>query len=215
MCIRDSIIIAGKPHFSVRLCNTGRRGLSPLSTASQNSSRSLGDINTLSIIYIVIARIPVKSYTVMSQITVEEFRNFFKYYKGEEHQMRAVDELYRNLDLASKDNAAKWIQLYRNSPEEAEKSSEKFQWPISKEEMATIMGCTAASLPDDLMDDYARCVETFGMDKLAQVYFLGQCGHESAGLRYPVEIHDGSNYCLLYTSPSPRDRTRSRMPSSA
>ena len=25
----------------------------------------------------------------------------------------------------------------------------------------------------------------------------------------------GDNYCLLYTSPSPRDRTRSRMPSSA
>ena len=25
----------------------------------------------------------------------------------------------------------------------------------------------------------------------------------------------GSNTCLLYTSPSPRDRTRSRMPSSA
>ena len=28
--------------------------------------------------------------------------------------------------------------------------------------------------------------------------------------------HDGEEYvCLLYTSPSPRDRTRSRMPSSA
>ena len=26
---------------------------------------------------------------------------------------------------------------------------------------------------------------------------------------------DTNNYCLLYTSPSPRDRTRSRMPSSA
>ena len=26
---------------------------------------------------------------------------------------------------------------------------------------------------------------------------------------------DARNYCLLYTSPSPRDRTRSRMPSSA
>ena len=26
---------------------------------------------------------------------------------------------------------------------------------------------------------------------------------------------DGDNFCLLYTSPSPRDRTRSRMPSSA
>ena len=28
-------------------------------------------------------------------------------------------------------------------------------------------------------------------------------------------VRDGLNYCLLYTSPSPRDRTRSRMPSSA
>ena len=27
--------------------------------------------------------------------------------------------------------------------------------------------------------------------------------------------NDGYYYCLLYTSPSPRDRTRSRMPSSA
>ena len=31
-----------------------------------------------------------------------------------------------------------------------------------------------------------------------------------------IDINDGNlNVCLLYTSPSPRDRTRSRMPSSA
>ena len=30
-----------------------------------------------------------------------------------------------------------------------------------------------------------------------------------------VRIVDGTHSCLLYTSPSPRDRTRSRMPSSA
>ena len=130
----------------------------------------------------------------MSQITVEEFRNFFKYYKNEEHQIRAVDELYRTLDLTSKDNEAEWIQIYRNGPKEPKKSLEKNSWPITKEQMGSIMGCSVASLPDELMDDYARCVETFGMDKIAQVYFLGQCGHESAGLRYPVEIHDGSNY---------------------
>ena len=28
-------------------------------------------------------------------------------------------------------------------------------------------------------------------------------------------LPEGGNVCLLYTSPSPRDRTRSRMPSSA
>ena len=33
-------------------------------------------------------------------------------------------------------------------------------------------------------------------------------------LRGAVTVHE-TNICLLYTSPSPRDRTRSRMPSSA
>ena len=39
-------------------------------------------------------------------------------------------------------------------------------------------------------------------------------GSTSSGLRYIV-IYDDQSTCLLYTSPSPRDRTRSRMPSSA
>ena len=37
-------------------------------------------------------------------------------------------------------------------------------------------------------------------------------------IRYIISIKSGPNWgndCLLYTSPSPRDRTRSRMPSSA
>ena len=39
-----------------------------------------------------------------------------------------------------------------------------------------------------------------------------------AGLLYLPRLfvyHHQSKVCLLYTSPSPRDRTRSRMPSSA
>ena len=53
----------------------------------------------------------------MAQITLEEFRNFFKYYKGEDHQQRGVDELYRNLDLNSKEDDSKWIHLYRTAPQ--------------------------------------------------------------------------------------------------
>ena len=34
-------------------------------------------------------------------------------------------------------------------------------------------------------------------------------------LGYNVKNYDGSWTCLLYTSPSPRDRQKSRMPSSA
>src|SRR5665811_1326203 len=40
-------------------------------------------------------------------------------------------------------------------------------------------------------------------------------GYEDKFWDFPVSIHSiWSNSCLLYTSPSPRDRTRSRMPSS-
>ena len=39
----------------------------------------------------------------------------------------------------------------------------------------------------------------------------GQCVQIATGASIP----NGANTCLLYTSPSPRDRTRSRMPSSA
>jgi len=41
---------------------------------------------------------------------------------------------------------------------------------------------------------------------------LPRCYHEQ--VPFQQNIH-GSGNCLLYTSPSPRDRTRSRMPSSA
>ena len=42
-------------------------------------------------------------------------------------------------------------------------------------------------------------------------------GEEAARRRLPVilEALERAERCLLYTSPSPRDRTRSRMPSSA
>ena len=56
------------------------------------------------------------------------------------------------------------------------------------------MQCPSDRLTADVMNDFARCVDNCGMDTLEMVYFLGQVGHESAGLRYPVEIHDGSNY---------------------
>ena len=134
----------------------------------------------------------------MAQITVEEFRNFFKYYKGEEHQIRAIDELYKELDCDFADhldNNSNWIKTYRKQDDVVpEGPTSDIEWPLTKQQMAKIMGCSVGSLSDSLMEDYARCIKTFGMNKLSQIYFLGQCGHESAGLRYPVEIHDGSNY---------------------
>jgi len=129
----------------------------------------------------------------MPKITVEEFKNFFKYYDGLEHQQRAIEELYQDIDADLLTNESDWIKTYRKT-ENKEQPQAVDKWAITKQQMAVIMKCSIYELSDGLMDDYTRCVNTFKMDRLAQVYFLGQCGHESAGLRYSVEIHDGSNY---------------------
>ena len=133
----------------------------------------------------------------MAKLTLESFKNFFKYYNGEEHQIRAVEQLYADLEsnvcAVYLDEEAEWILKYRNKVEKPEPSPEK-QWPITKAQMARIMGRQESWLSDALMDDFARCVDLYDMDLTAIAYFLGQCAHESAGLKYPVEIHDGSNY---------------------
>ena len=44
---------------------------------------------------------------------------------------------------------------------------------------------------------------------------IGASDPEPKGLQAAIIKERGDDACLLYTSPSPRDRTRSRMPSSA
>ena len=55
-----------------------------------------------------------------------------------------------------------------------------------------------------------ECETGYNTEKGVECY---EATKEDAILYQPVST--GLNYCLLYTSPSPRDRTRSRMPSSA
>ena len=87
-------------------------------------------------------------------------------------------------------DSSDWVVKYREKPP----APPAPEWPISKEQMGRIMGCSPSSLPDSLMNDFALCVKNLAMTKVEMAYFLGQCGHESCGLRYPLEIHDGSNY---------------------
>ena len=57
----------------------------------------------------------------MAKITNEDFRNVFKYYKGEEHQMRAVDTFYKELECDCCDHLdhnSEWIKIFRKQTEE-------------------------------------------------------------------------------------------------
>ena len=60
----------------------------------------------------------------------------------------------------------------------------------------------------------ARSMKNFGFHKLNLVEpKINFPNHKAKATS--VGAYDIINNCLLYTSPSPRDRTRSRMPSSA
>ena len=61
------------------------------------------------------------------------------------------------------------------------------------------------NLPTDRLDDLLKGPDNKPVPSLVNMLRL----------RRPIVIVDEAHNCLLYTSPSPRDRTRSRMPSSA
>ena len=142
----------------------------------------------------------------MSLLSVESFKNFFKYYSDAPHQQVAIEELYKQISISGLDESADWIKAYRTpadvpkveapviitSPVQEPVAESK--WPITKQEMADIMQCKASQLPDALMDDFGVCAELYGMNRTNIGYFLGQCGHESAGLRYPMELASGADY---------------------
>ena len=80
-----------------------------------------------------------------------------------------------------------------------------------------IVACDGAPASQESLFNAARLAgRTFG----AAIEILGVCEPTPAVaggmdvIPAPVELDD-MRRCLLYTSPSPRDRTRSRMPSSA
>lgn len=144
----------------------------------------------------------VAPFVVIEQVLIdkEKWLDFWEYFEGKGGQIAGVELLYDHIKLASPTllaRNAEWMETYRDSPPapKPEQPKEPPRWPLSKEQLGQIMLCSAGSLPDSLMDDLADCFVTFlNSSRVGLAYFLGQCGHESAGLRYPMEIHDGSNY---------------------
>ena len=119
--------------------------------------------------------------------------DFFSHYKGFPHQIAYVNALEERIlrnDPTCFDRDQPEYEIWQSAVE-----APAPQWPLTKAELGQIMLCKPESLPDDLMDDLARCCEVFKIGTRTELaHFLGQCGHESGGLRYPVEIHSGSNY---------------------
>ena len=79
-----------------------------------------------------------------------------------------------------------------------------------RQKLATVLMCELASARPVAAQEESRAGDDFWGSMIQQSHILGG-GDFLAELPPP----SSAEACLLYTSPSPRDRTRSRMPSSA
>jgi len=127
-------------------------------------------------------------------LDLKGFKNFFKYYNEEEHQEKAIEILYNSLSSHLKSEESAWVTQYRTPCPCIPTEEVKLPWPITKTQMGRIMNRADKDISDECMVDFARCVSLYDMNSLSIAYFLGQVGHESAGLKYKTEIHSGTDY---------------------
>lgn len=129
----------------------------------------------------------------MAQITVDEFVNFFKYYNDEPHQRAGVKELYRYLDLISKDETSSWVKIYREGPKKTEPTTDIVY--VTKEQLANIWECSADLIHDYEIDEMNSCLGRYDITTAPRLcHFLSQTAHESGGGRYKKELASGEAY---------------------
>jgi predicted chitinase len=129
----------------------------------------------------------------MAQITVEEFRNFFKYYKGEEHQQRAIEMLYEDISHHLGEDSA-WIQQYR-TPDKAP-AGEPVNGIVTPFLMEQLTGYPASSFDDVFCNDCNRLFKDTGFDKHldAMQMLMANMMHETCNFVYMKEIASGEAY---------------------
>ena len=134
----------------------------------------------------------------MAQITVEEFRNFFKYYNGEEHQQHAIEILYDDLKKKTKENNALWIETYRTPTKVEEEPVKKPEEKgiCTPELMQQLTGYPASSFDDIFCNDCNRLFRETGFDAHldAMQMLMANMMHETCNFLYMKEIADGWAY---------------------
>ena len=80
-----------------------------------------------------------------------------------------------------------------------------------------LAGCLDEATLEDLIDDIVGCMdnEAKNYDENATTELVGNCIYAASMDAFMDAMNQEVDICLLYTSPSPRDATLSRMPSSA
>ena len=128
------------------------------------------------------------SQEIIQSLAVKEFDNMIKILRDHQITIIDVDDIkeLNNTDAVFPNN---WVTFHQNNS-------------------VVLYPMMASSRRSEKRHDILKYLEEYQSFKIERIIDLSYMEKDNLFL-------EGTGSCLLYTSPSPRDRTRSRMPSSA
>ena len=127
----------------------------------------------------------------MSTLSIESFKNFFKYYAGELHQEAAVEELYKGLQKCNCDQLNEdvdWVKTYRKTAD-----IKKFKKLVTPLMMEQLTGYPSSAFDKVFIDDCNRLYADTGFAEHidAAQMLMANMMHETCNFVYMKEISDG------------------------
>lgn len=124
-------------------------------------------------------------------LSIESFKNFFKYYEGEPHQQAAVEKLYKGLQDCTCDQLnedADWVKTYRKTAD-----IRKFKKLVTPLIMEQLTGYPSSAFEKVFIDDCNRLYADTGFAEHidAAQMLMANMMHETCNFVYMKEISDG------------------------
>ena len=128
----------------------------------------------------------------MSRLTLDGFKNFFKYYDGGTKQQEGIEELWKAMPVTLLEEEANWIDLYR-TPDPVPDAPKGICTP---ELMQRLTQYPAKEFDSVFCNDCNRLFADTGFDKHldAMQMLMANMMHETCNFLYMQEIASGAAY---------------------
>ena len=132
----------------------------------------------------------------MARLTLDGFRNFYKFYKAEPQQLEALEMLWKAMPVSLLEERADWVQKFREEPP----APKSVHGPITPELMNRYSGHPASSFNDLFCSDFNALLKTtgFNTDLTAFRMLMAQCAHETGNWKWMTEIGDTAYFTSMY-----------------
>ena len=142
----------------------------------------------------------------MTRLTLDGFRNFFKFYKSEPQQQEALEMLWKAMPVSLLEESADWVCKYREEPP----APKSVPGPITPELMNRFSGHPASSFDALFCSDFNALLKQTGFDTDLTAFrmLLAQMAHESGNWLYMKECGSTAYFTAMYEGRSDLGNTQ-------